>query len=73
MNAIQDYRDWKLDIEPVPAAGGCTTKATILRTSSDADDGYFSYTFRNLDVSDTPEDAVQWAMEWLRGWIDDNG
>ncbi|SEJ84026.1 hypothetical protein SAMN05192539_102029 [Paraburkholderia diazotrophica] len=37
-----------------------------------ADYGYFSYMFKNLCVSDTPEGAIGWAAEWLRGWIDDN-
>ncbi|SIT50647.1 hypothetical protein BN2476_870003 [Paraburkholderia piptadeniae] len=72
MNAVQDYGDWKLDIEPVAAAGMYTAKATISRTSTDADDGYFSYTFKNLGVSDTPEGAIRWAADWLRGWIDEN-
>ncbi|BCG05536.1 hypothetical protein PPGU19_101040 (plasmid) [Paraburkholderia sp. PGU19] len=50
MNAVQDYRDWKLDIEPVAAGGMYTAAATISWTGTDADDGYFSYTFKNLGV-----------------------
>jgi hypothetical protein len=72
MSAVQDYRDWKLEIEAVPAAGMYTAKATITRSSGDSDDGYFSYTFKNLGVSDTSDGAMQWAADWLRGWIDDN-
>lgn len=49
-----------------------TAKATISRQSGDSGDGYFSYVFKNLGVSDTPDGAVKWATDWLRGWIDDN-
>jgi hypothetical protein len=72
MSAVQNYRDWKLEIEPVPAAGKYTAKATITRASGDSDDGYFSYTFKDLGMSDTASGATQWAADWLRGWIDDN-
>ncbi|RWA54269.1 hypothetical protein AU476_10480 [Cupriavidus sp. UYMSc13B] len=72
MNVVQDYREWKLDIESVPAAGMYTAKATISRTRTDWDDLYFSYTFMDLGLSDTPEGVMRWAADWLRRWIDDN-
>lgn len=49
-----------------------TAKATISRTSTDSDEGYFNYTFKNLGVSDTAEGAIQWAADWLRVWIDED-
>jgi hypothetical protein len=49
----------KLEIETIPAAGMYTAKATITLSSGDSDDGYCSYTFKNLGVFNTPTGAVQ--------------
>ena len=49
-----------------------TAKATVERSPANGDVYGARYTFKNLGVSDTQFGAEKWALEWMKGWLDEN-
>jgi hypothetical protein len=73
MRHAEQHGEWKLEVETVAVEHGMfTCKATISRKRMDGLAGHTGYAFKNVGVVDSTQGAVDWAAEWLRGWIDDN-
>jgi len=49
-----------------------TVEATVERSPAKGDVYGARYAFKNLGVSDTQFGAEKWALEWMKGWLDEN-
>ncbi|MFL9966479.1 hypothetical protein PQR02_37020 [Paraburkholderia sediminicola] len=68
-----DYTDFHIDVTPLVEGGQCFARATLLRTSPDAEHRTEEKWSGDLGQFPSERAALDYASSWAIDWCDANG